>query len=75
MEDRSDSVAEVRTEQGHRNDVENRYKRVLKSVDDHFPGAGLAERSKIRVDANGKVKEVEDDKGQNCEARPDHYSR
>ncbi len=80
LEDRSNPVAQVGTEQGHRDDVEDCHKRIAKSDDDHFPGVvalgavwhDLHEGGVVGACFHREVKKVKDDESQNRQATPDH---
>jgi len=72
LEDGGDAVAQVRAKKGHGDDVEEDDEGILESFDDHFPWAGFAEGGEFAIGADGEVKNVEDDEGEDGESAPDH---
>ena len=66
-------MTEVRAEQGHRDGVEDDDGPALEAFDNHLMGAFFADFSQFGIDADGVVKNVEDNKGEDGEAGPDHH--
>jgi hypothetical protein len=86
LENGGDAVAEVGTENGHRDDVKNRDIPDAEAVDHHFPGVvagltGFGEIGGIDVGfvgvsrVNGVMHQVVDDKKEDREAGPNHDAR